>query len=211
MIVNTKPEHMVTIESIQNRIYTIRGERVMLDFDLAVLYEVETKVLNQAVKRNMLRFPEDFMFRLTAEEWNDLKSQVFSPPNSQFDMRSQFVTFTSPENTSTSMLIPANASSKRAGKYQPHAFTEHGIAMLSGVLHSEKAIRMNIAIMRTFIAVKKLSIQQLDLIQQIKAIKERLGEHDTQLHALYEALENLLDETAAKRNWDNRPRIGFKP
>ncbi len=109
------------------------------------------------------------------------------------------------------MLISANSSSKRAGKYQPHAFTEHGIAMLSGVLHSEKAIRMNIAIMRTFIAVKKLSSHQLDLLQQIKDIRERLGGHDTQLSAIYEALENLLDETAAKRNWDNRLRIGFKP
>ncbi len=95
MIVNTKSERMVTIESIQNRIYTIRGERVMLDFDLAVLYEVETKVLNQAVKRNMLRFPEDFMFRLTADEWNELRSQIPTASNSQFDMRSQFVTFTS--------------------------------------------------------------------------------------------------------------------
>lgn len=83
--------------------------------------------------------------------------------------------------------------------------------MLSGVLHSEKAIKMNIAIMRTFIAVKKLSVQQLDLLKQIKAMEDRLGNHDAQLSELYQAMENLIDENQAKKKWDNRPRIGFKP
>jgi hypothetical protein len=201
---------MVAIESIQNRIYTIRGERVMLDFDLAALYEVETRVLNQAVKRNILRFPEDFMFRLTNEEWNDLRSQISIAANSQVDMRSQFVTSSYTGETSSSVLISVNTTKKRADKFLPLAFTEQGVAMLSGVLHSEKAIKMNIAIMRAFVSVKRLSIQQMDLLQQMKSIKERLGTHDDQLREIYEALENLLDETAAKRNWDNRPRIGFK-
>ena len=201
---------MVVIESIQNRIYSIRGERVMLDYDLAALYEVETKVLNQAVKRNTLRFPEDFMFRLTAEEWNDMRSKFVIPSEGQSDMRSQIVT-TSPQlQIVSSQHSMMSNTRKRADKYLPLSFTEQGIAMLSGVLNSENAIKMNIAIMRAFVAVKKLSLQQMDVLQQLKAIKERIGEHDVQLNALYDAMENLLDEDAAKRRWDNRQRIGFK-
>lgn len=202
---------MVEIESIQHRIYTIRGERVMLDFDLAALYEVETKVLNQAVKRNLMRFPDDFMFRLTLEEWNGLKSQVASTPGGHVDMRSQIVTSSNSTDGSTSVVFSVESSRKRADKYLPLAFTEQGVAMLSGVLHSEKAIKMNIAIMRAFVAVKRLSTQQMDLAQQIKTIKERLGGHDDQLTEIYKALENLLDENASRHHWENRPRIGFKP
>ncbi|HVK46876.1 MAG TPA: ORF6N domain-containing protein [Pseudobacter sp.] len=202
---------MQKFESIQNRIYTIREERVMLDYDLAVLYEVETKVLNQAVKRNILRFPEDFMFRLTAEEWEVLKSQVSHEPISQFDMRSQFVTSSGPVKNSPSLVISVDTTRNRPVKNLPFAFTEHGIAMLSGVLHSEKAIKMNIAIMRTFIAVKKLSAQQLDLLKQIQAMENKLGNHDVQLSELYQAMENLIDENIARKKWENRPRIGFKP
>jgi len=182
----------------------------MLDYDLAALYEVETKVLNQAVKRNTLRFPEDFMFRLTAEEWNDMRSKFVIPSEGQSDMRSQIVT-TSPQlQIVSSQHSMMSNTRKRADKYLPLSFTEQGIAMLSGVLNSENAIKMNIAIMRAFVAVKKLSLQQMDVLQQLKAIKERIGEHDVQLNALYDAMENLLDEDAAKRRWDNRQRIGFK-
>ena len=183
----------------------------MLDFDLAALYEVETKVLNQAVKRNLIRFPEDFMFRLTTEEWNQLRTQVATSSSGHVDMRSQIVT-SSPRNAGVGLQVEImQATANRPSKNLPFAFTEHGIAMLSGVLHSEKAIKMNITIMRTFIAVKRLSIQQLDFIQEIKSLKERVGSHDIQLNTLFEAMENLLDENAAKHNWENRPRIGFKP
>lgn len=202
---------MQKFESIQNRIYTIRDERIMLDYDLAALYEVETKVLNQAVKRNIMRFPEDFMFRLTSAEWEALKSQISHEPNSHFDMRSQIVTSSGPIKNNSSFVISIDTTKNRPVKNLPFAFTEHGIAMLSGVLHSEKAIKMNIAIMRTFIAVKKLSTQQLDIIQQIKSMQDRLGNHDTQLTELYQAMENLIDENMARKRWDNRPRIGFKP
>ena len=171
---------MQTIQSIQNRIYEIRGERVMLDFDLAILYEVPTKLLNQAVKRNYKRFPEDFMFRLSIPEWNG--------------MRSQYVTA---------------SQIKRNTGVTPYAFTEQGVAMLSGVLGSDKAINMNIAIMRVFVEIRRLGLQQIDLKEQVKEIKERLGEHDVQLTQIYDAIENLLDETAAQRKWDNRERIGF--
>ncbi len=110
---------MQIIRSIQNRIYELRGERVMFDFDIADLYEVETRVLNQAVKRNIQRFPADFMFQLSKEEWENMSSQIV-------------------------MTYPQ----KRPKIALPYVFSEQGVAMLSGVLKSDKAIQMNIAIMR---------------------------------------------------------------
>lgn len=183
---------MQIIQSIQNRIYELRGERVMLDFDLAALYEVETRVLNQAVKRNDKRFPPDFMFRLTKEEFTFLKLQI---EGVQQDMSSQIVT-TYPIRRPNSAL--------------PFAFTEQGVAMLSGILNSDKAINMNIAIMRAFVDVRKALIKQNDLKEQMKEIKERLGEHDAQLNQIYDAMENLLDEKAAQRKWEDREKIGFR-
>jgi hypothetical protein len=188
---------MEIIRSIQNRIYEIRGERVMLDSDLAALYETETKALNQAVKRNLKRFPPDFMFQLTKEEYESLRFQFETLENSQTQksLRSQIVTL----------------DSGRGGtRYLPYVFTEQGVAMLSGVVNSDKAIEMNIAIMRAFVAVRHVLLKQNDLKEQLREIKERVGEHDTQLNHIYDAMENLLDEKAAQRKWDERERIGFK-
>ena len=173
--------YMEIIKSIQNKIYEIRGERVMLDRDLAALYETETKALNLAVKRNLKRFPKDFMFQLTKEEFEDLRLQNETLKTG----RGQF------------------------SKYLPYVFTEQGVAMLSGILNSDKAINMNIAIMRAFIEIKRLAFQQMDLRTQLKEIKDQLGEHDVQLNQIYDAMENLLDEKASKRKWDDRKRIGF--
>jgi hypothetical protein len=92
----------------------------------------------------------------------------------------------------------------------PYAFTEQGVAMLSGILNSEIAINMNIAIMRAFVAIRKLTLQQMDINEQLQKITERIGEHDVQLNQIYDAMENLLDEKAAQRKWDERERIGFK-
>jgi phage regulator Rha-like protein len=186
---------MDIIRSIQNRIFEVRGERVMLDFDLADLYEVPTKALNQAVKRNVKRFPADFMFRLTITEWQGI--------------RSQFVTAFNNLNSSRSQNVTASQS-RRNTKVTPYAFTEQGVAMLSGILNSDKAINMNIAIMRAFVEVRRVLLQQNDMKEQLKQFKERLGEHDPQLNQIYDALENLLDERAAQRTWDARERIGFK-
>lgn len=169
------------IQKIESKIYEIRGERVMLDFDLATLYEVETKAVNQAVKRNVGRFPSDFMFRLTPDEWTA--------------MRSQFVTA---------------SQDKRNIGVTPFAFTEQGVAMLSGVLKSEKAINMNIAIMRAFVAVRNVLSAKNDWKEQLQEIRERLGEHDVQLNHIYEAMENLLDEKATQKKWNERERIGYK-
>ncbi len=157
----------------------------MLDFDLSVLYEVETKVLNQAVNRNKDRFPKDFMFRLTRDEYNIL--------------RSQFVTL--------------ETGKGKYSKYNPYAFTEHGITMLASVLRSSTAIKMNIAIIRAFIALRKFVIQYKDILEQLNGLKEKIGSHDAQLNKIYEALENMLDKKVEEENsyegWQNRKRIGF--
>ena len=166
----------------------------MLDFDLAQLYEVATKALNQAVKRNSKRFPKDFMFRLTDIEWESIRSQAVTASEST-GMRSQTVT--------------ASQSKRNAG-VTPYAFTEQGVAMLSGILNSDKAINMNIAIMRAFVEIRHIVLQQSDVRQQLLEIKQRIGEHDIQLSTIYDALENLLDEKAAEQKWDQRERIGFK-
>lgn len=187
---------MQIIQSIQNRIYEIRGERVMLDRDLAVLYETETKALNLAVKRNIKRFPKDFMFQLTKNEFESLRFQIETLEKSQKPLRLQNETLKN--------------SRGQHSKYLPYAFTEQGVAMLSGILNSDKAINMNIAIMRAFVEVRKVLLMQTDLKEQLKEIKERLGEHDVQLNQIYDAMENLLDEKAAQRKWDARERIGFK-
>ncbi len=184
---------MQIIQSIQNRIYTLRGERVMLDFDLAALYEVETRVLNQAVKRNIKRFPDDFMFQLTKKEFEALRLHIDTSTQS---MSSQIV-----------MTYPI----RRPNTALPLAFTEQGIAMLSGILNSDKAINMNINIMRAFVAIRKIVLQQQDIKEQLREIKERLSEHDVQLSQIYDAMENILDEKASQRKWDERNRIGFKP
>ncbi len=171
---------MEIIKSIQNRIFEIRGERVMLDRDLAALYETETKSLNLAVKRNLKRFPKDFMFQLTKEEYESLRLQI-------------------------------ETSKGRGGtRYLPYAFTEQGVAMLSGVLNSERAINMNIAIMRTFIEIRRLSLHQMDLRSHLKSIVDHLGEHDIQLNQIYDAMENLLDDKVAQKKWEDRERIGFR-
>ncbi len=186
---------MQIIRSIQNRIYEIRGERVILDLDLAALYEVEIKVFNQAVKRNNKRFPADFMFQLTKAEYDYLRFQIEAPENSD-SLRSQIVTLKSGRG--------------KHRKYMPFAFTEQGVAMLSGVLNSNTAIQMNIAIMRAFVEIRKILLKENDLKEQLREIKERLGEHDVQLNQIYDAMENLWDEKAAERKWNERERIGFK-
>lgn len=153
----------------------------MLDFDLAQLYEVETKALNQAVKRNAERFPKDFMFRLTGEEWQDMRSQTVTA---------------SPD--------------KRNTKATPYAFTEHGVTMLASVLRSEKAIKMNIAIVRAFIALRQFAINYKELAEQVKELRGTVDNHNGQLNQIYDALENLLDEKATHKKWVEREPIGFK-
>lgn len=230
------------LQIIQNKIYEIRGQKVMLDFDLAGLYGVETRALNQAVKRNIIRFPGDFMFRLTPEEWDEMMRSQFVTASPQKDPDgaqysddqgnanwSQFVTGSDeikaretqvPDNQSNNMrsqsVIASNTSqfvmtSPTRGKtYLPYAFTEHGVTMLASVLRSEKAVKMSIAVVRAFITLKQFVLRQNDMAAQLQQIRDRLGEHDTQLNSIYDAIENLLEEKADQKRWEERDRIGFK-
>jgi ORF6N domain len=185
---------------IINKIYEIRGQKVMLDFDLAELYKVETKRLNEQVKRNLERFPKDFMFKLTTKEWEYMRSQIVTISDESTGNWSQFAT----------------SSKKHRGKtYLPYAFTEHGVTMLASILRSENAVKMNIAIVRAFITLRQLAIQHKDLATQLGQLQqemyERFGEHDTQLATIYKAIENMLEQKEAeKKSWEERERIGFK-
>ena len=197
---------------IENKIYEVRGQKVMLDFDLALLYEVETRVFNQAVKRNIDSFPEDFMFQLTAEEWEEMPSQMMIPyyqiEDNQKTNSSQFVISSDPNLKSQNVI-----SSWGGRRKLPYAFTEHGVAMLASVLKSPTARRMSIAIVRAFIAMRKMILQYSEVIKVIDELKNRIDGHDVQLNQIYEALEKMLDKRTKedeKENWKNRERIGFK-
>jgi len=186
---------MEIIQSVQNRIYLIRGQRVILDKDIAFLYETETKVLNQAVNRNIKRFPLDFMFQLTKEEVDLLRLQKNQDNEVIPNLRSQIVT--------------SSLESWGGNRYLPNAFTEQGVAMLSGIVNSDKAIQMNIAIMRAFVELRRVLLIKSDFKLQLDLIKDRLSGYDAQLNQIYDVIENIMDETAAKNIWDNRTRIGF--
>ena len=172
---------MTEVNLIQQKIYEIRGEMVMLDFDLAMLYEVDTRSLNQAVKRNIERFPIDFMFRLTEKEWEGMISQNV-----------------------------VSSAGRRKKNATPFAFTEHGVAMISGVLKSEKALMMNISIIRMFIEMKRVLIKNASIKGQLQEMRERIGEHDVQLNKIYDTIEHLLDLTMNRVKWNQRNIIGFK-
>ena len=199
----------MSADIIRNRIYEIRGQRIMLDFDLAELYGVETRALNQAVKRNSTRFPEDFMFRLTEEEWK-MRSQFVIASNDEGAKDVKSIDNQSDMNSSQ-FVMSSEAGKKNRGKlYLPYAFTEHGVTMLASVLRSEKAVNMSIAVVRAFIALKEYAVRQHSLTDQLQEIRDRLGEHDVQLNSIYTAIENLLDEKAEQKSWSDRERIGFK-
>jgi len=169
------------LQTIQNLIYDIRDQKVMLDFDVATLYGTETRILKQAVKRNKERFPKDFMFQLNKKEWQELITNSDNLPDG--------VKFS-----------PA----------LPYAFTEHGVTMLASVLKSKKAVQMNIAIVRAFIALKQFALNYKELAEQIKELKDTTDNHNVQLNQIYNALENLLDEKVEQKKWEERERIGFK-
>ena len=186
---------MEIIQSVQNRIYQIRGQRVILDKDIAFLYETETKSLNLSVKRHIDRFPLDFMFQLTKEEVELLRLQKNQVNDMTPNLRFQIETSSYTDWGGT--------------RYRPHAFTEQGVAMLSGIINSKKAIQMNIAIMRAFVELRRILLIKSDFKLQLDLIKDRLSGYDAQLNQIYDAIENIMDETVAKNKWDNRTRIGF--
>lgn len=164
-------DNTMPVVGIEGLIYLIRGQKVMLDKDLAVLYGVDTRALVQAVKRNEKRFPEDFCFLLSDQEFSTLRSQI----------------------------VISNRGGRRT---PPYAFTEQGVAMLSGVLNSDKAIQTNVEIMRTFVRLRKLLISNSDLAEKLKALE---GKYDKQFKLVFDAIREIMTPTQppAKR------RIGF--
>ncbi|MBI5185088.1 MAG: ORF6N domain-containing protein [Nitrospinae bacterium] len=167
-------EALIPVEIIEKKIFLIRGEKVMLDSDLAELYEVETFNLNKAVKRNVGRFPQDFMFQLTKEETDSLRFQI--------------------------------GMSKKGGRggrrYLPYVFTEQGVAMLSTVLNSERAVKVNIEIMRTFVRLRQMLAAHKDLAKKLEVMEKK---YDAQFKVVFDAIRQLMTPSAPLR-----PKIGFK-
>lgn len=167
------------LQVIQKRIYEVREQRVMLDFDLAELYNTETKYLKRAVRANMKRFPPDFMFELSKSEWETLRC-----------------------NFST-----LETGRGKYPKYLPFAFTEQGVAMLSSVLNSDKAIDVNISIMRAFVFIRQYALSHKDLTDKLKKLERK---YNKKFKDISEAINYLIGEKQKQGDFENRERIGFK-
>lgn len=165
-------------KTLQSKIYDIRNQKVMLDYNLAELYEIETRILNQSVKRNYKRFPSDFMFQLTEKEWENMSSQIVT-----------------------------TSISKRPKMALPYAFTEQGVAMLSGILNSDIAINVNIAIMRTFAMVRRHLLENIEFTKKLQELESK---YDKQFGEVYEALNFLIKKEAIEETQKKRKQIGFK-
>ena|SRR3989344_5447531 len=175
----------VPIGIVERRIYLIRGQKVMLDSDLAELYQVETKNLNKAVKRNPDRFPLDFMFQLTASEAENLRFQ---------------------SGTSSLTSQSAIAKEKYGGRrYLPYVFTEQGVAMLSSILHSKRAVQMNIVIMRAFVKLREILITHKDLAVEMEKLKKEQSKQGKHIQQIFLIIERLLEPPKIPK-----PKIGFR-
>lgn len=191
---------------IKNLIHEIRGYKVMLDSDLAMLYEVETYRLNEAVKRNIERFPDNFMFQLTEEEWQVLRSQFVISNGSEI-LRSQIAT-SNKEEVLISQIAISKSKDKRGGRRSaPYVFTEQGVAMLSSVLRSKKAIQINIQIMNTFVNMRRWALENKELAQRLAELERyfitHCEENQADMKQLYDAISLLMDRTKPSE-------IGFK-
>ena len=171
-------KELIPAAQIAQSIHFLRGQKVMLDFDLAALYGVATRVLNQAVKRNAARFPDDFMFRLSVTESESLL----------FRSRSQIVTLKRGQNI----------------KYRPYVFTEQGVAMLSSVLKSDRAVKVNIAIMRAFVKLRETLETNRELGRRFAELEKHVGKHDVEIAAIIDAIRQLMASPEKPRR-----EIGF--
>ena len=169
-------------EAIINKIYVMRGRKVMVDRDLAELYGVETRVLNQAVRRNEKRFPEDFMFQMTPEEVQDWKSQIVISNTEKMGLRKP-----------------------------PLVFTEQGVAMLSSVLNSERAIMVNIAIIRVFTKMRELVETHKEILQKLEQLEKKDIEQDDKIMLIFEYLKQFEQTKQQESEQKDRPKIGYKP
>ncbi len=168
-------------EVIMSKIYLIRDKKVMLDRDLAELYGIETKVLKQTVRRNINRFPSDFMFEMSLGELHD--------------WRSQFVT---------------SITDKMGLRYPPFCFTEHGVLMLSSVLNSDRAIKVNIQIIRIFTKIRELLLAHKDILLQIEQMQKKIAEHDNNILLIFEYIKELEQGKKLKTDQQHHNKIGFK-
>lgn len=173
---------IVPLEIIERRIYLVRGQKVMLDSDLAELYGVPTKSLNLAVHRNINRFPADFMFRLSVKETESLRFQF-----------------------ETSKTI-----GRGGRRYLPYAFTEQGVAMLSSVLKSERAVLVNIAIMRVFVRLRRMLSDHAELLRRLDILEGQQQKQSGEIKAIFEAIRKLLEPTPIPPE-EEKPPIGFRP
>lgn len=172
---------MLPNEIIENKIFFIRGQKVMIDRDLAELYGVETKYLKRQVKRNILRFPDDFMFQLTKKEFQK--------------WRSQFVT---------------SKEDKQGLRYAPYAFTEDGVAQLSTVLKSERAIKVNLQIIRLFSRMRKMVLTHKEILNKLEELERKDIEHDDKIMLIFEYIKQFEEVKQQELEYKNRKRIGFK-
>ena len=201
----------IPAERIERRILLVRRQKVLLDFQLAELYEVGTKALNQAVKRNLDRFPEDFMFQLSEEEMDLVsRSQIVTLDSKN---RSQSVTGSSASASGSTKARPGNRSQIVTGsqrhrdpKSPPYAFTEQGVAMLSSVLRSPRAVLVNIAIMRTFVQLRQMLATNSDLARKLEALEQK---YDAQFKVVFDAIRELMRRTDPPSKPVERREIGF--
>jgi hypothetical protein len=175
---------MIPVERIERSILLIRGHKVMLDADLARLYGVETKALNRAVKRNLSRFPEDFMFQVTAEEFENLKYHIGTS-----NLKSQFA---------------ISGSGWGGRRHPPYAFTEQGVAMLSSVLRSKRAVQVNIEIMRAFVRLRRILSSNKELARKLEDLERKIGAHDQQIQTIFQAIRQLMAPPEPKKR-----KMGF--
>lgn len=169
-------------QTIENKIYIIRGQKVMLDKDLSELYGITTKVFNQAIKRNLERFPEDFMFQLTDFEQDSLRSQIVT-----------------------------SKTGRGGTRYLPMAFTEHGVLMLSSVLNSPRAIQVNIQIMRIFARIRQMLSDNTELRLEIEQIKKKVNNQDQNIEIVFSYLDELAEkyDKSTKEKPETKNKIGF--
>jgi phage regulator Rha-like protein len=163
----------VPLEVIRGKIYLVRGQKILIDSDLAEMYGVETKNLNKAVKRNISRFPQDFMFQLTIEESASLKFQIGTSSQSGHGGR----------------------------RYNPYVFTEQGVAMLSSVLNSDRAVQVNIAIMRAFVQMRELAVSNIDISKRLDELEQK---YDSQFRVVFDAIREMMEPLAKRAR-----KIGF--
>ena len=182
-------------ENLAQLVFLVRSEKVLLDADLAMLYGVETGALNRAVKRNIERFPADFMLQLSLDEWEDLKCQVGISSSPASAAKTQ-----KPGTIRSQIAATSLHGGRRA---IPYAFTEQGIAMLSSVLRSQRAVEVNIAIMRTFVQLRRLMDSNRDLARRIEAMETR---YDEQFSQVFDAIKQLIAEDKTGKA---KPPIGF--